>query len=513
MEPALGNGLLETVLRDFFNKRDLLASVVVFLVALPLCMGIAIASGVSPARGLLTGIIGGIVTGFLAGSPLQVSGPAAGLAVLVYELVQAHGVGWLGVVVLGAGAVQWLAGRLGLGRAFQAVSPAVVKGMLAGIGVLIFASQFHVLVDDTPRSGGLANLLTIPVAIGKGLFPADGSVHHLAAVVGLLTLATIVLWEQFRPRRLELVPAPLVAVTVATLFTSLTGWGIAKISIPTSLDDFIALPDVGLLETFTPAIITSILAMAFIASAETLLSANAVDAMHDGVRTDYNQELKAQGVGNMLSGFFGGLPMTGVIVRSSANIKAGAKTRSSAVLHGVWLGAMVFLAPGLLALIPTAALAAILVYIGYKLVDIKAAKELYKVSPWELGIYLVTLSAIVATDLLTGVLAGLALALARVLYSLAHLELGVDSDKSGTVINLNGAATFISLPKLAATLEQVQPGRHVLINLNGLLYLDHACKQALEDFSRLYQRQGGTVSMEWKMLAQLSNDERLRLAD
>ena len=211
---------LEKIMKDFFNRRDVLASVVVFLVALPLCMGIAIASGVPPARGLVTGIIGGIVTGFLAGSPLQVSGPAAGLTVLVYELVTTYGVGWLGVAVMGAGVLQWLAGRLGFGRVFQAVSPAVVKGMLAGIGVLIFGSQFHVLVDDKPRKTGLDNLLSIPEAIAKGVAPSTDTVHHLAAMIGLVALVSIIAWEKFKPKRLDLVPAPLVAVTVATIFAS-----------------------------------------------------------------------------------------------------------------------------------------------------------------------------------------------------------------------------------------------------------------------------------------------------
>lgn len=495
-----------------FNKKDLLASIVVFLVALPLCMGIAIASGVPPARGLVTGVVGGIVVGMLAGCPLQVSGPAAGLAVLVYELVATHGLAWMGVVVLGAGALQWLAGRWGLGRAFQAVSPAVVKGMLAGIGVLIVASQFHVLVDDKPRGGGLANLLSIPEAIAKGVMPADGSVHHLAAMAGLITLAIILGWEKFRPARLDLVPGPLVAITGVTVFTTVAGWGISKIEVPTSLDSFVSLPQPDLFAQFSPAILVSIVAVAFIASAETLLSANAVDGMHDGPRTDYDKELKAQGIGNMICGFLGGLPMTGVIVRSSTNIKAGAQTRASAVWHGVWLGAMVLLAPGLLAMIPTSALAAILIYIGYKLVDIKAVRGLWAISPWEVAIYLVTLCTIVATDLLTGVLAGLTAALVRVIYSLAHLDLRVDAAPNGkTCVHLDGAATFISLPKLSATLEKVRPGQEVSVNLEGLLYLDHACKQALDDFSRLYERKGGTVVMEWKTLDRLSTDERLRL--
>lgn len=495
------------------EKPDLLASVVVFLVALPLCMGVAIASGVPPARGLVTGIIGGLVTGFLAGCPLQVSGPAAGLTVLVYELVHTYGLAWLGVAVAGAGALQWLAGRMGLGRVFQAVSPAVIKGMLAGIGILILASQFHVMVDDKPRNGGLANLLSIPEAIVKGLIPSEDATHHLAALVGLLTLAIIILWENFRPRKLDLVPAPLVAVTLASTFAWFTAWPVMKVAVPTAWSDFVALPSLGSLADFQPSILMSIVALAFIASAETLLCATAVDSMHDGDRTDYNKELKAQGIGNMACGLVGALPMTGVIVRSSANVKAGGKTRNSAILHGVWLGALVFMVPSLLAQIPTASLAAILVYIGYKLVDHKAVRNLRDYSRWEVAIYLVTVVTIVATDLLTGVLAGLGLALFHTVLSLAHLEIQVDRTASGdSVISLSGAATFISLPKLAAALEGLERGREVVVHLERLLFLDHACMTALEEFSRLYERQGGKVSMEWKTFQKLSADDHLRLA-
>jgi MFS superfamily sulfate permease-like transporter len=434
------------------------------------------------------------------------------LAVLVYELVQAYGLAWLGVMVLGAGVLQWLAGRWGLGRAFQAVSPAVVKGMLAGIGVLIFASQFHVLVDDKPRGGGLANLLSIPEAIVKGLLPADDSAHHLAALIGLFTLSVILVWESFRPKKLELVPAPLVAVTLATLMAAASGWPVNKVVVPTAISDFFALPEAGLLSSFTPAMLVSILALAFIASAETLLSATAVDAMHDGPRTDYNKELKAQGIGNMLCGLLGGLPMTGVIVRSTANIKAGAKTRNSAIFHGVWLGALVFMVPGLLALIPTASLAAILVYIGYKLVDLKVIASLRQYSRWEVSIYLVTLCTIVAFDLLTGVMAGLALSVFRVILSLAHLDVLVDTNSYGnSEVTFRGAATFLSLPKLSAALEGIARGKEVSIQIDGLLYLDHACKVALEEFARLYERQGGSVQLEWQMLAKLSREKHLKV--
>ena len=495
------------------NKKDMMASVVVFLVALPLCMGIALASGVPPAQGLVTGVVGGIVTGLLAGAPLQVSGPAAGLTVLVYEIIQNFGIEWLGIAVLGAGILQYLAGRAGLGRAFQAVSPAVIKGMLAGIGVLILSSQFHVMVDDKPRGGGLANLLSIPEAIQKGLTPIDGSPHHLAALAGVLTLVTIILWEKFKPQKLSLVPAPLIAIVVATSAVAVAGWQISFVSVPSQLSDFVNFPDFGQLQSIDASFLFAVLALAFIASAETLLCTTATDAMHAGERANYNKELKAQGVGNIVCGLLGALPMTGVIVRSSANIKAGGETRSSAVLHGVWLAAFVLVFPFVLAYIPTASLAAILVYIGYRLVDVQAIKNLKEYSRWEVAIYAVTLTTIVTTDLLTGVLAGIALAVSRTVYSLCHLDVRVDEVGTEYIeINLSGAATFISLPKISSQLEHIEKGRTVRIHLDKLLFLDHACLETLKEFQRLYERQGGKVEMEWTQLAQLTRDDKLRVA-
>lgn len=496
-----------------FNKKDLLASVVVFLVALPLCMGIALASGVPPARGIVTGIIGGIVTGLLAGAPLQVSGPAAGLTVLVFELIQKHGIEWLGISVLGAGLLQYIAGKAGLGRMFQAVSPAVIRGMLAGIGVLIFSSQFHVMVDDKPKGGGLANLLSIPEAVNKGLFPADGTAHHLAAFVGVFTLVLIIGWEKLKPKRLALVPAPLVAIVGATSLVAATKWPVAFISVPRELSEFISLPDFSGLDGISMSLFFSMVALAFIASAETLLCATACDAMHDGDRADYNQELKAQGIGNMFCGFLGALPMTGVVVRTSANIEAGGETRQSAIFHGVWLAAFALLFPGVLSYVPTASLAGILVYIGYKLVDAKAIKDLNAYSRWEVAVYAVTLVTIVTVDLLTGVMAGLGLALLRTVFSLAHLDVQVDSKSvDGIEVRLVGAATFISLPKLSAILESIDREKQVSIHLERLMFLDHACLRVLEDFKNLYERQGGKVEMEWSDLQRLSKNEKLKVS-
>ncbi len=484
-------------------SKDFLASIVVFLVALPLCMGIAIASGVPPALGLITGIIGGIVVGFLAGSPLQVSGPAAGLAVLVYELVQEHGLEILGVVLVGAGALQLAAGLLKVGQWFRAISPSVIHGMLAGIGVLILASQFHVMLDDSPRGSGLENLFSIPEALYKGVFPLDGSNHHLAAAIGLLTIVTTLGWNRFRPAKLKMVPSALVAVVVASAVAAVWDFPIKRIETPANLIDaanFPALADFSKL--LEGEFIILAVVFAFVASAETLLCASAVDQMHNGPRTNYDRELAAQGVGNLLCGAVGALPMTGVIVRSSANVQAGARTRASAIIHGGWLLATVAIFPWLLNRIPTACLAAILVYTGFKLVNIARIRRIAGFGRAELVIYFATLIGIVATDLLTGVLIGLGLAILKLLYTFAHLKVVSETSEDGNRIDLvlHGSATFLSLPRLAAALEQTPSGKQVHVHVEHLSYIDHACLDMLASWEEQYQTTGGDLEVEWHEL-------------
>ncbi len=214
--------------------RDFLASIVVFLVALPLCMGISIASGLPPTTGIITGIIGGIVVASISGAPLQVSGPAAGLTVLVYMLVQEQGAAMLGTIVLFAGLIQMLAGVLKLGQWFRAVSPAVIHGMLAGIGVLIFASQFHVMLDGKPLGSGVQNLIGIPGALFEAIRTGDS--RQTAGLVGLLTIATIVGWSAFAPKSLRLVPAPLVGVVVAVIAAYILGLASIKfVDVPSNI--------------------------------------------------------------------------------------------------------------------------------------------------------------------------------------------------------------------------------------------------------------------------------------
>lgn len=484
--------------------RDFLASIVVFLVALPLCMGIAIASGAPPALGLVTGIVGGLVVGSLAGSPLQVSGPAAGMAVLVYQLVQEHGLIMLGVVGLIAGALQLLAGVFRLGQWFRAISPSVIHGMLAGIGVLILFSQLHVMLDDAPRANGLLNIAAIPEAIIK-VFPVDGSVHHLAAMAGIVTIATIVLWNQFKPKKLALIPGPLLGVLVGTAFAIAFALPITLVELPATLTSGLNIPTAEAFAGITnPDILTLGLVFAFVASAETLLCATAVDKMHVGTRTDYDKELRAQGIGNMICGGLGALPMTGVIVRSAANVEAGATTRISAILHGGWLLLAVAAFPFILNEIPTSVLAAILVYTGYKLVNVAQIRKIAEFGRQELVIYFATLIGVVAIDLLTGVVLGFGLATLKLVYTFSHLDIRREHDVETNRVDLwmTGSATFFSIPQLGQALESSPFGSEVHIHVEMLDYIDHACLEMLSSWEKLHQSTGGALIVEWRELVE-----------
>lgn len=535
-KPAEGKNGSQPLSRTI--KDDFLASIVVFLVALPLCMGIAIASGIPPERaaatGIITGIIAGLVVGWISGSPMQVSGPAAGLSVIILEfitqkraeflgrqadlsslseegrraietLANEYALGVLGLVVLLAGLIQFVAGLFRLGQWFRAVSPAVIQGMLAGIGVLIFASQFHVMIDDRPREDGLANLLSVPEAIWKAGFPANGyeSLHFQAACIGVLTILGLIAWKFLGPKKLKFLPPPLIGVVIATVLTVSFGLTIQHISMPDSLLDAIQIPTpTFFLEVWDWSLLVPALTLAVIASAETLLCATAVDQLHRGPRTNYDRELTAQGFGNFLCGLVGGLPMTGVIVRSAANIEAGAKTRLSAIFHGAWLLVFVCLVPFVLELIPTAALAAILVYTGYKLMNVQAVKRLWKYGKGEVAIYAATVIGIVATDLLKGVLLGVALSAIKLLYTFSHLSvrLEVNEEKKQTILRLKGAATFIRLPKLAAALDGISPDTELHVHIEHLNYIDHACLDLIMNWEKQHHDAGGRLVIDWDSL-------------
>jgi MFS superfamily sulfate permease-like transporter len=386
---------------------------------------------------------------------------------------------------------------------FRAVSPAVIQGMLAGIGVIIFSQQLHVMVDDEPRRTPLENIISIPEAFQKGVFPIDWSQHHQAAYVGLLTIAIIIFWRLGAPKRLKRVPAPLVAIVVATVISYAIKLPITKIVLTDNMMGAFAWPTLETIKSLGDvSVIIAALTIAVVASAETLLCANAVDQLHTGPRTKYDKELFAQGVGNTICGLFGALPMTGVIVRSSANVEAGARTRMSTIFHGFWLLIFVWVLTDLLAQIPRASLAAILVFTGYKLVNVNTVKKIYKDSPSEVFIYLATVVSIVCFNLLTGIAIGFGLAILKLVYTFSHLEVTLEdkADENMAFLHLYGAATFIRLPKLAKALERVPPSRELHVFMEDLDYIDHACLTLLADWETQHKATGGTLVMDWSEL-------------
>lgn len=481
---------------------DFLASSVVFLVALPLCIGIAVACGVPAERGLVTGIIGGLVVGVFSGAPLLVSGPAASLIVPVVDLIRDHGLLALAPVVALAGLWQALAGAFGLGRWFRAVAPAVIVGMLIGIGILILVAELHVCLDAEPLGGFLDNILGLPTSLLHG-----GIGSQIAPlVISTATIALIVGWDRIKPRALALVPGQLVSLLIVTLATIVLSLDVKFLDISPNFFDGLrpaTVADYDKLRDFH--LIGLSLMFAFVASAATLLTANAIDQRQTRSKANYDREMLAQGIGNMLTGAVGGLPMTGVIVRSSVNVDAGAQTRWSTIMHGIWILLFVSAAPQVLELIPQAALGAILVHTGYRLIDRNALRDLYKQGRSELAICLVTLFGVVFIDLFIGIIAGLAAAVGKIVYTFARLEIESRPAPSGRVedLHLTGSATFLQLPRLASALDEVPPERELHVHIDRLDHIDHACLQLLSSWSRRRESEGlpGMV-VEWDELTE-----------
>jgi MFS superfamily sulfate permease-like transporter len=416
-----------------------------------------------------------------------VSGPAAGLTVLVFEAVREFGLPALGVLVLAAGLLQLAMGALRLGRWFRAISLSVVEGMLAGIGLVIIAGQLYAAAGLKAPASGLGKIAGLPGALVDAL-SSTGALASLALGAG--TVAVIVLWKRL-PKRVQAVPGALAAVLLATLTSLALGLPVATVEVQ-GLLGAIQPPGAGAFgELASPAIYGTILAFALIASAESLFSAAAVDRLHDGPRTSYDKELMAQGAGNTVCGLLGALPMTAVIVRSSANVHAGARTKASRVLHGVWLLLFAALLPAALALIPLPALAGILVHAGWKLIPFRQVAALWRTHRGEALILVATAVSIVAVNMFEGVLIGLALSVAKTAWEASHVKMEIIDKGAGPVqAYLSGNATFLRLPKILDSLEALPQDRPVELHLSGLHHLDHACRTALENWAERHSTAG-----------------------
>lgn len=458
-------------------RHDLPASVVVFLIAIPLSLGVAAAIGAPLMAGLVSAAVGGVVAGALTGSPLSVSGPSAGMVVITAAVVAEHGWAATAAITLAAGVVQVGFGLTRLGRLALSLSPAVVHGMLAGIGLTIAVGQVAVVLGGTAATSVLDNLRRMVTT----------EVSWAAVLVGVLTVAAMLLWP--RLPRAALVPAPLVAVLAATVVAG--GFDVARVDLP---DDPLAglalpqLPSGGL-----GAVAFAVLTVAVVASLESLLSAVAVDKLHDGPRADLDRELVAQGAANAVAGALGGLPVSAAIVRSSTNVAAGARTRASAVLHGVWIAVFVLALASVLEQIPMAALAGVLLVIGLRLVSVPRMRALWRHG--EFSAYAVTVLGVVVLGLVEGVLLGVAVAAVRSLHRLTRTSVRVESEPGGYRVVVRGSLVFLGAGRLVRGLRSVPLGQRVVLELH-IDFLDHGAYEAIEDWRAGYERLGGQVEVD-----------------
>jgi carbonic anhydrase len=378
--------------------------------------------------------------------------------------------------------VQVLLGCSRIARAALAISPAIVHGMLAGIGVTIVLAQLHVVLGGDTQTSPVVNLVELPGQVIDA--------HGGATVVGLLTVGLLVLWGHL-PAVVRLVPGPLAAVLAVTVLTVVTGMSLDRVDVPDNLLHLGFVPTMpdGDWAAFTITVIT----IALVASVEGLLSAVAVDKLHTGPRADLNRELVGQGAANIASGALGGLPVTGVIVRSSTNVTSGARTRLSAVLHAVWILLFVVLLAGVLRAIPLAALAGLLVYVGAKLVDLDHIRTVRRHG--DLLVYLVTLLGVLALDLMSGVLLGIGVAAILTLRRLLWAGIRVERDGDGWRIVVEGALAALSIPRLVAVLGTIPRGATVTLEL-AVEYLDHAAFDTLSTWQQAHEAGGGTVVVE-----------------
>ncbi|TCO56568.1 SulP family inorganic anion transporter [Actinocrispum wychmicini] len=463
-------------------RFDVPASFVVFLVSVPLSLGVAAVAGAPLIAGLIAAVVGGVVAGALGGSRFQVSGAATGLPVVVAGLVDQFGWPATAAITAAAGVLQILFGVGKMGRLALSLSPAVVRGMLAGIGLTIVFGQLHVVLGGTADGEVLVNLGQLPRQLVN---PVWGAV-----LVGAVTVAVMVLWPKV-PRG-NMIPAPLVAVVAATAVSAVSMTvAIPTVSLPDNPLSGLSLPQIP--SGGVAAIGLAVLTVALVASMESVLSAVAIDKMHTGPRADLDRELIGQGAANIVSGALGGFPISGGIARGSTNIAAGARSRASVILQGIWTALFVLLLANVLELIPMAALAGVLIVVGARLVHAGQLRNLKLHG--ELAVYGATVLGVVAFGLLEGVAIGLAVAMVRALYRLTHTTVHVKQWPDGWRVDVGGSLVFLGVGKLVRALRQIPPGEQVSLRLH-IDFMDHAAFEAIDDWRAGYENRGGLVEVD-----------------
>ncbi len=483
-------------------RYDIPASIVVFFVAVPLCLGIALASGAPLYSGLIAGIVGGLVVGSLSNSALGVSGPAAGLAVIVLTSVQQLGSfeTFLVSVVL-AGVIQIVLSLMGAGVIGYYFPSSVIKGMLTGIGIIIILKQIpHAAGYDADYEGDMSFRQADGYNTFSELAHMLNYISPAAILVASVSMIILLMWDLYLVKKhniFRLIQGPLVVVVFGIAYEVLTRkyfpyWSLSSehlVSVPVagSFSAFLGnftFPQWSALVKLDVWVVA--ITVAIVASLETLLSVEATDRLDPfGRKTDTNRELFAQGAGNLISGMIGGLPLTQVIVRSSANIQSGARTRMSAILHGVLLLICVVAIPHVLNLIPLAALAAILLVVGYKLAKPELFRQMYRLGYSQFLPFMATICGVVFTDLLKGIAIGLGVAVLVILrnsYRNSHALHKEPANGKKIRIVLAEEVIFLNKAAIARELNEVPEGSHVIIDISKTMFIDHDVKELIDKF-------------------------------
>ncbi len=488
--------------KDYIKSfpKDFAASIVVLLVAVPLCLGIALASNAPLFSGLIAGVIGGIVVGLASKSHLSVSGPAAGLTAIVAVAITTLSSfeSFLAAVVI-CGILQIVLGFAKAGIIGDYIPGSVIKGMLAAIGIILILKQMpHLVGYDADYEGDQAFLQSNNENTFSAIFSSLKHVAPVAAIIGVSCLVFYFIWGKITAGKkgiIKLIPAPLIVVLmgigineVAKLFfpsIAISGNHLVSIPVANSPQEFFSFfssPDWG--SMLNSNVIVVGITLALVASLESLLSIEAVDDLDPYQRvTPANRELKAQGLGNILSGLIGGLPVTSVIVRSSANVNAGAKTKMSTIYHGILMLLSVALLPFVLNLVPNAALAAILIFTGYKLASPSLFKAFYKKGWNQFLPFVITILAILLTDLLKGVVIGIGVGLFFVIRSNFKSAVLIIKDEGKYLLRLQKNVSFLNKPIIKNQLEKVPEGSFVIIDASKTVFIDHDVIETIEDFA------------------------------
>lgn len=477
---------------------EVLSSITVLLVALPVALGVAVASGLPPIYGIYTAIIGGIIVGPLGGCTLQISAASTGLAVMVLHVIQTYGIIALIPLSLITGLFQIVIALTRKGHLFQATPPSLVKGMLCGIGFLILISQLYILFGFSMNSKSYLNIIEFPSKIIELFSTRISPAIIKNGILCIIVIVLLAIWPMIKSEKIQKIPASVVGILISSVIACSLGWDVKFVQIPS--DALSSLAGLDYTQAFSSIDVSFVLyaiGFAFVASVETMLCVSALDQItHEDSK--YNKTILSQGIGNIIAGLVGTIPVVGVISRSAANLEAESKTKLAGFLHGFWMLLLLFI-PFVLEVIPQAALLGLLIFIGVKLLDPPHILDYIRNYNRTSLIFFTTFFLTISLDLLIGVIAGFLIAIFILLADVLKYDLMVEEKKGNKVLKFTGKLSFLDLPVLNKELSEhtaESVPSNIEVCLREVMYLDPAIQKKLESLKNKLEKQGHKVKIK-----------------